>query len=165
MTMDFSLSGKPSDVDTAIHGTGDSRRTVALSDILAPGVQLSQLSSIDLSGALKIPPATIIVHDTALDPNALKGKPARHSSSQAGCYYELIVRQIAWTHHSFYHPILHVDFALLDFGPQAIVRKQHRGFGEKSLSHFFARAPDTPQTRDDELREMFKADFLKFAGA
>ena len=156
-TDDFGLpAGLIGGVDQDLHAKGDAKRLTTLNEILSPATQLDQLESLDLAAYLNVSQAKIVRHDVSSPSYAPVGT-LNGNADNYPCSYNLIVRKISWSHKSIYHPILEVDFSLIGSGR----RRDRKEF--KSLSHFFPRGGGDTTGRDVELRESFKAEFVKFA--
>lgn len=134
-----------------------------LKEALGPRLQVEALKSIDLLGALKLPPSQIIYETPIADRKITTKATNRLSSSSAPCYVELIITQNFYTKRAIYGRSLNNRFIFKDFRNGKTKASLVKGRGGNGLTYFPPKTTDETEVAEKELRDVFAKNFLEFS--
>lgn len=149
--------------DASGHAKGDAQRRTSLSSALDSPGQTAALHSLTLTDLLKQQPATIVVHDEPLDRHTVNDIKTRRAQSNSPCYSELIVADILYQKAAIYGRSLKTLFIYRQFGGGQEATRTYKSWGGNGLKIFPPQPGDDIQAANDELVNVFKADFEEFA--
>lgn len=157
----FGIAG--SVADSAGHAKGDQARKAAIASALDSEGQAKALGSLDLSALLKIRPSRIVLHDQPLDRKTVNKISTRRADSTSRCYSELIVADVFYQKAAIYGRSLKTLFIFRDFGAATDKPAIYKGWGGNGLKLFPPKEGEDVQAANNELVNVFKADFEEFA--
>jgi hypothetical protein len=134
-----------------------------LKEALGPRLQVEALKSLDIVGALKLPPSRVIFETPIADRNVSTKAGTRLTSSTADCYAELVVTQNFYTKRAIYGRSLNNRFVFKDFRTGRTKTNLFKGRGGNGLSHFPPKTTDETEAAEQDLRTAFAANFTEFA--
>ncbi|HEX4694175.1 hypothetical protein [Sphingomonas sp.] len=134
-----------------------------LREALGPRLQVQALKSIDMVGALKLPPSQVIWETPIADRNISTKATTRLSSSTAPCYAELLVTENFYTKRAIYGRSLNNRFIFKDFRTGKTKTNMIKGRGGNGLSQFPPKTTDETEAAEADLRSAFSKNFLEFA--
>ena len=151
-------------LDAAIHGKTDASNRASLASALDSPSQLDALKALDLVELLSRKPGTVIVtHDTPLERKTMNKVKTRRSDSQATCYSELIVADVAYQKAALYGRSLRTLFMLRDFGTDQKIDFEYKAWGGNGLKLFPPKPGEDSLAALDELVTVFKNNFNEYA--
>lgn len=149
--------------DSASHASGDQSRKAAIAGALDSQGQAAALGSLDLSALLKLQPSRIVLHDEPLDRKTVNKISTRRAESASTCYSEVIVADIFYQKAAIYGRSLKTLFIFRNFGTAKDKPTIYKGWGGNGLKLFPPKEGEDVQAANEELVNVFKADFEEFA--
>ena len=135
-----------------------------LENALGPEFQIRALSTIDLVSELNLPEGTAITFETPIEDRKITTKSKeRLTSSVAPCYAELLVTQNMYQDVMFRGRSLNNRFIFKDFRTGKTETKMIKGRGGNGLKHFPPENPEGIEAADEDVRQVFVANFLEYA--
>jgi hypothetical protein len=134
-----------------------------LREALGPRLQVQALKSVDMVGALKLPPSRIIWETPIADRKISTKATTRLTSSTAPCYAELLVTENFYTKRAIYGRSLNNRFIFKDFRTGKTKTNMIKGRGGNGLSQFPPKTTDETEAAEADLRGAFSKNFLEFA--
>lgn len=134
-----------------------------LREALGPRLQVQALKSVDMVGALRLPPSRIIWETPIADRKISTKATTRLTSSTAPCYAELLVTENFYTKRAIYGRSLNNRFIFKDFRTGKTKTNMIKGRGGNGLSQFPPKTTDDTEAAEADLRSAFSKNFLEFA--
>jgi hypothetical protein len=138
------------------------RDAAYLKEALGPRLQVEALKSVNLTGALKFPPAQVIFETPIADRDITTKAESRLTKSTAPCYAELIVTQNFYHKAAIYGRSLNNRFVFKDFRANPEKAKLIKGRGGNGLTHFPPANTDETEAAETDLRTTFAKNFIEF---
>jgi hypothetical protein len=149
--------------DAATNKDRNINEAAYLREALGPRLQVEALKSLDVVGALKLPPSQVIFETPIVDRKITTKAETRLSSSTAACYVELIVTQNFYHKAAIYGRSLNNRFVFKDFRTGKTNAILFKGRGGNGLTHFPPKTTDETEAAEQDLRTAFAANFTEFA--
>ena len=149
--------------DAAANKDRNVNEAAYLKEALGPRLQVEALKSLDIVGALKLPPSQVIFETPIVDRNITTKAETRLSSSAAACYVELIITQNFYHKAAIYGRSLNNRFVFKDFRTGKAKASLFKGRGGNGLTHFPPKTTDETEAAEQDLRAAFAANFTEFA--
>ena len=134
-----------------------------LKQALGPEMQVASLKTIDLVEELQLPPSKIIFETPIADRKITTKAKTRLSSSEARCYFELLITQNFYKKTAFYGRSLNNRYVFKDFRDGKTETKLVKGRGGNGLKHFPPKTTDETEVAEDDLRVAFTKNFVEFS--
>ena len=112
---------------------------------------------------LGFPDAKIVQHDQPLERKTMNKVKTRRAESSAPCYAELIVADLFYQKAAIYGRSLRTLFMVRDFGTGPTILHEYKAWGGNGLKKFPPKEGEDVQAANDELVQVFKANFAEFA--
>ncbi len=150
-------------IDAAIHADKDKSNRSQMASALDQQGQLDALKSLDLVGLLKLPAAALVSHPEPLDRKTINKIDTRRAESASPCYSELIVADLFYQKAAIYGRSLRALFLYRQFGAGTSKPVIYKSWGGNGLKLFPPKEGEDVQAANDELVQVFKADFEEFS--
>jgi hypothetical protein len=150
-------------IDAALHADKDKSNRTQMASALDPAGQIAALQSMDLINLLKLQPANIIFHPTALERETVGKVKTRRAESQSPCYSELIMLDVLYQKAAIYGRSLRTLIWFRDFGSSQNKSVNYRGLGGNGLELFPAKEGEDVQAANAELVDVFKLNLTEYA--
>ena len=149
--------------DASAHANRDKSNRTQMASALDPQGQLDALNAIQLTELLHAKPAKVVLHPEPLDRKTVTKISTRRATSSSPCYSELIVADIFYHKAAMWGRALRTQFLYRDFGAANDKPWTYKSWGGNSLKLFPPKEGEDVQAANQELVQVFSADFAEFA--
>lgn len=149
--------------DASAHANRDKSNRTQMASALDPQGQLDALNAIQLTEQLHAKPARVVLHPEPLDRKTVTKISTRRAASTSPCYSELIVADVFYHKAAMWGRALRTQFIYRDFGAASDKPWTYKSWGGNSLKLFPPKEGEDVQAANQELVQVFSADFAEFA--